>query len=165
MNFVEMDLNELSLSGFSPYIFETEMSGCLSASLLWDYAEDIPVHGIIDRVDRHREQNRFRITDYKYKAGSAIPAGEQDLSIAAIRGQKLQPPVYVLIALEYLRNKVGKKEGIENPVCDNVKFSYLAPNWTDVPEAESFSVYPGDFWNSDLAVHYVDAINLPLNGL
>ena len=173
MNFVEMDLNELSLSGFSPYIFETEMSGCLSASLLWDYNEDIPVHGIIDRVDRHREQNRFRIIDYKYKAGSAITPGEKDLSIAAIRGQKLQPPVYVLIASEYLRNKAGnkvgnkagEKEGIENPVCDNVKFSYLAPNWTDVPEDERFSVFPGDCWKSGLGEHIVDAIKLLLNGI
>src|SRR3989337_1591894 len=169
MNFVEMDLNELSLSGFSPYIFETEMSGCLSASLLWDYAEDIPVHGIIDRVDRHREQNRFRIIDYKYKAGSAITPGEKDLSIAAIRGQKLQPPVYVLMASEYrsnkVGNKVGEKEGIENPVCDNVKFSYLAPNWTDVPEDERFSVFPGDCWTSGLGEHIVDAIKLLLNGI
>lgn len=161
MDFVEIDLRELSLSGFSPYIFETSVNGCLKASSLRDNSDDIPVHGIIDRVDIHKDQNRFRIIDYKYKTGSAIPAGEKDLSLAAIRGQKLQPPMYTLMAAEYLRYK----EGIKNPVCDNVKFSYLAPNWADVSGEERFSAFPGDCWNSVLGEQILTTIRLLLKGI
>src|SRR3989304_8201260 len=142
-------------------MFEASIDGCLTASSLRDYYDDIPVHGIIDRVDRHRDQSRFRIIDYKYKAGSSIPSGEKDLILAAIRGQKLQPPLYTLMVAEYLRDK----EGINNPVCDYVKFSYLAPNWTDVSGEERFSAFPGDCWESGLGEHIVTTIRLLLKGI
>ncbi|HZX47893.1 MAG TPA: PD-(D/E)XK nuclease family protein, partial [Nitrospirota bacterium] len=161
MDFVEIDMRELSLSGFSPYIFEASVNGRLTASSLNDNSDDIPVHGIIDRVDMHKDQNRFRIIDYKYKSGSAIPAVEKDLSLAAIRGQKLQPPIYTLMAADYLRYK----EGIKNPLCDNVKFSYLAPDWTDIAGEERFSAFPGDCWNSALGKQILNTIKLLLKGI
>ncbi len=160
-DFVEMDLKELSVSGYSPCIFEASVYGCLSASLLSDYKDDIPVHGIIDRVDIHEDRVHFRIIDYKYKSGSSIPSSEKDLCVAAIRGQKLQPPIYTLMMAEYLRDK----EGMCNPVCDDVKFSYLAPNWTDVPVEERFRAFPGDCWTSNSRKHIVNAIKLLLDGI
>jgi len=86
---------------------------------------------------------------------------ERDLSLAAIRGQKLQPPVYSLMVTEYLRSK----EGIEDPVCDKVRFSYLAPNWTDVPVEDRFSEFPGDCWNSVAGGQILNTINLLLKGI
>ncbi|MCC6544274.1 MAG: exodeoxyribonuclease V subunit gamma [Nitrospirae bacterium] len=161
MDFVETDLNDLSLSGFSPYLFEKSVNGSLTSTSISDNSDCITVHGIIDRVDIHEDQKRFRIIDYKYKTGRKIPSVERDLSLAAIRGQKLQPPVYSLMVTEYLRSK----EGIEDPVCDKVRFSYLAPNWTDVPVEDRFSEFPGDCWNSVAGGQILNTINLLLKGI
>ncbi len=161
MDFVAMDLKEMSVSGFSPYIFETSVHGCLSTDLLRNNEYEIPVHGIIDRVDRYKDQAHFRIIDYKFKSGSSLPSEEKDLRLAAIRGQKLQPPVYTLMMAEYMRNK----EGIKNPVCDHVRFSYLAPNWTDVADEDRFNAFPGDCWGSGLGEHIATTIKLLLKGI
>lgn len=160
-DFVTYDLHEMSLSGYSPYIYEAPVRGKLAALRLSDYTYDIPVYGIIDRVDRHKDHDRFRIIDYKFKAGSALPAGEGDLILAALRGQRLQPPLYVLMTKAYLHDKAG----VENPVCDDVRFNYLAPNWTGVAMEERFSSFPGDCWESEIGEKILTTIKLLLEGI
>ncbi len=161
MDFVEFDLQELSLSGYSPCLFEIPVNTTLNASLLSDGTDDVLVSGVVDRVDIHKDQERFRITDYKFKSGGSLPSGENDLSIAAIRGQKLQPPLYALMTKGYLQDKVR----IENPVCDEVRFGYLAPNWTDVAAEDRFRSFPGDSWESELGLKILAAIKLLLKGI
>lgn len=78
-------------SNFVPHAFETQ--GLLEIQLNDESPGKVLLHGKIDRIDINRENNTFKIYDYKL-TGKKITKEDQ------IEGTHLQLPLYMLIAKE-----------------------------------------------------------------
>ena len=167
---IEADLSELSVSGFMPYCFEVDVMGYFNATSLplpdiegdagIKEMHDIPLHGVLDRIDIQPDTGLFRIIDYKFKAGTTAKSEDKNLILSAIRGRRLQPPMYILMAIPYLTNTCG----VKNPLPDRVSFYYIAPNWPNSPNSPNSqnsidgkemganrAEFPGDCWQSGLS--------------
>jgi ATP-dependent helicase/nuclease subunit B len=55
--------------------------------------------------------------DYKFKQGSEIAAVDRNLALSAVRGFRLQPPLYARMTLPSL------------PAVTDVQLLFLAPHW------------------------------------
>jgi len=124
--FIQDDLEELRVSGYRPSLFEVEVTGRFGAALP-EGLNHVPVRGRIDRVDIRREhgQAHVRVVDYKYTESNAPRLEDRDLVTAALRGKRLQPPLYLLAAGDVL--------GTEQAVPDSSALYFLAPYWQDGP--------------------------------
>src|SRR5437016_912299 len=124
--FVENDLQELRASGYRPTLFEVAVTGSFGATLL-DPLNHVPIRGRLDRVDVRRVagQAHVRIVDYKYTESSGPKLEDRDLATAALRGKRLQPPLYLLAATGVLKE--------EPAVPDEAAFYFLAPYWPNGP--------------------------------
>lgn len=125
---VALDLQELRESGYRPAAFEREADDRLPES--WPGAlSGLAIRGRMDRVDYQPEQNRYRVIDYKLKMGNSRQPPDRDLLRAALRGQRLQPPFYLLLGKKIAsRLAAGKAEA---PV--DSAFYFLAPQWAEGP--------------------------------
>jgi ATP-dependent helicase/nuclease subunit B len=112
------DLRELRLSGYVPTLFEVAARGRFGSNLP-ALLQAIPVRGVLDRVDVRKEdgQTVVRVVDYKYTQAGA--PRDRDLATAAVRGVRLQPPLYLLAAKDVLG---------EPAVPESAAFYFLAPN-------------------------------------
>ncbi len=155
------DLAELSRK-WEPVLFEEEMKGRLSVSLedATQEPEDLPVSGRLDRVDWCRSENAYRIIDYKFKASSKPGPLDKNLKLGAVRGLRLQPPFYLLMAESTVPSQLNQTSA--QPTCDGVWFYYLAPNWD---QALTRVRFPGDAWSSGLGEPMRKAIRQILNGI
>ena len=95
---VSSDGAEYQATGFRPVAFETAAQGIVpleaDASSVF-----LKVHGTLDRVDYRAEPPALRIVDYKFKQGSEITALDRNLALSAVRGFRLQPPLYARMTL------------------------------------------------------------------
>ena len=71
----------------------------------------------MDRVDYRAEPPALRIVDYKFKQGNEITAVDRNLALSAVRGFRLQPPLYARMTLPSL------------PAPTDVQLLFLAPQW------------------------------------
>jgi ATP-dependent helicase/nuclease subunit B len=128
--FIENDLQELRTSGYRPVLFEVAVTGSFGATLS-DTLSHVPIRGRLDRVDVRRDDGRahVRVVDYKYTESSAPKLEDRDLATAALRGKRLQPPLYLLAADGVL--------GKEPAVPDEAAFYFLAPYWPNGPVART----------------------------
>src|SRR5213593_3494411 len=124
--FIENDLQELRASGYRPLLFEVAVTGSFGATLP-DTQRHVPIRGRLDRVDVRREngQAHVRIVDYKYTESGGPKLEDRDLATAALRGKRLQPPLYLLAATGVLKE--------EPAVPDEAAFYFLAPYWPNGP--------------------------------
>ncbi|BCA53492.1 ATP-dependent helicase/deoxyribonuclease subunit B [Nitrospira sp. KM1] len=119
---IESDLNAFREDGYIPEVFEVEHEGVVPDVVSKD---DVPlkvhlkVHGRVDRIDRRPDTQSVRIVDYKFKMGSTMTATDRQLLQAAVRGFRLQPPVYAHMAVEGGR------------IPHEVQFMFLAPGWSE----------------------------------
>jgi ATP-dependent helicase/nuclease subunit B len=122
------DLNELSSSGFVPVRLETKMTRRLPAD--WpDGVKGLMIGGRMDRIDQNiRDGNRLRVIDYKFKFGGAPATQDKNLVRAALRGERLQPPFYYLLAEAWLESQDKKP----TPAIE-ADFYYIAPRWPEGP--------------------------------
>jgi len=120
---VREDLRELRLSGYVPTLFEVPAQGRFDSNLPAPL-QAIPVRGILDRVDARKDNGRtvLRVVDYKYTQATVLK--DRDLATAALRGFRLQPPLYLLAAKEVLG---------EPAVPESAAFYFLAPKRKDGP--------------------------------
>jgi ATP-dependent helicase/nuclease subunit B len=81
----------------------------------------------MDRIDYHLKDNRLRVIDYKFKFGASPATPDKDLDRAALRGQRLQPPFYLLLGERWSNQQAKKAARIE------AGFYYIAPRWQDGP--------------------------------
>ncbi|TLY22595.1 MAG: hypothetical protein E6K64_10600 [Nitrospirae bacterium] len=124
--FIENDLQELRASGYRPLLFEVAVIGSFGATLP-DTVSHVPIRGRLDRVDVRRDnrQAHVRIVDYKYTESRGPKLEDRDLATAALRGKRLQPPLYLLAATGVLKE--------EPAVADEAAFYFLAPYWPHGP--------------------------------
>lgn len=125
---VARDLADMAQSGFTPVALETTLETLLPDD--WPASvRDLTIRGRIDRIDRHTAQPRLRVIDYKFKLTAQPTARELNLERAALRGEKLQPPLYTLLAERWARTRSESAREIE------AVFYYIAPRWRGGPLA------------------------------
>ncbi len=122
------DLKELRESGYRPVALETSTADKLSAD--WPQPlQGFPVYGRMDRIDIDQAGNRLRIVDYKFKRGSSPSSVDRDLRKAALRGEKLQPPIYSVLGKRW-----GEVHQLEaGALSGEASFFYIAPRWREGP--------------------------------
>jgi ATP-dependent helicase/nuclease subunit B len=125
---LQRDLQQLAETGYVPVEFEADITHPLPAS--WpEPLNGLKIHGRMDRIDLDLSANRMRVVDYKFKFGAKPRAEDNDLDRAALRGERLQPPLYSLLAKR--RAERENKEGPEGEV--EASFFYIASRWSDGP--------------------------------
>jgi ATP-dependent helicase/nuclease subunit B len=123
---VAQDLGELASSGFAPVSLETEETSQLAAD--WpDPLKGLAIRGRMDRIDRNNA--RLRVIDYKFKLGASPAPQDKNLIRAALRGERLQPPFYYLLAARWAE---GQGAGPARPLIE-ADFYYIAPRWPGGP--------------------------------
>jgi ATP-dependent helicase/nuclease subunit B len=130
---VDDDTRSYRETRFAPVAFEVLAEGDL---------EDVPgppfpplkIRGRIDRLDRHQESGALRIIDYKLKIGKSITAEDRQLVQSAVRGYRLQPPLYARFRLP------------DYGTIREVQLFFLAPHWSN-PIARS--TFDCAVWSSE----------------
>ena len=150
---IREDLRELRQSGYVPTLFEVEARGRFDSNLPAPL-QAIPVRGILDRVDARKENGRaiVRVVDYKYTQSSVLK--DRDLATAAVRGFRLQPPLYLLAA----RDVLG-----EPAVPESAAFYFLAPNRKDGPVDRS--LLDASCWAGEAGTRLGRTLTLILEGI
>ena len=142
---VSSDQAEYLATGFRPVAFEAAAQGIVplesEASLV-----SLKIHGTLDRVDYRAEPPTLRIVDYKFKQGNEITAVDRNLALSAVRGFRLQPPLYARMTLPSL------------PAPTDVQLLFLAPQWK---QPVSRSTFDAGLWTG----HRGDMIRQTLSTL
>ena len=142
---VSSDQAEYHATGFRPVAFEASAQGVV---LLESNASPVSlkIHGTLDRVDYRAEPPALRIVDYKFKQGNEITAVDRNLALSAVRGFRLQPPLYARMTLPSL------------PAPTDVQLLFLAPKWK---QPISRSTFDAGLWTG----HTGDMIRQTLSTL
>ncbi len=142
---VGSDQAEYLATGFRPVAFEAAAQGIVplesDASSM-----SLKIHGTLDRVDYRAEPPALRIVDYKFKQGNEITAVDRNLALSAVRGFRLQPPLYARMTLPSL------------PAPTDVQLLFLAPQWK---QPISRSTFDAGLWTG----HTGDMIRQTLSTL
>ena len=142
---VSADHVEYLATGFRPVAFESSVQGIVpleSDSL----SGSLKIHGTLDRVDYRADPPALRIVDYKFKQGNDISAVDRNLALSAVRGLRLQPPLYASMTLPLL------------PAVTDVQLLFLAPQWK---QPVSRSTFDAGLWTG----HTGDMIRQTLSTL
>ena len=124
---VRRDLEELASSGYVPVDLEMGIDDRLPPD--WpDPLNTLAIHGRMDRIDIDARANRMRVVDYKFKFGAKPSPEDNDLSRSALRGQRLQPPFYSLLAQAKRRH-----DGFHSSDQTEASFYYIASRWSEGP--------------------------------
>jgi ATP-dependent helicase/nuclease subunit B len=120
------DLAELIRLGRRPVALELKLKGQLPKH--WPVpAAGLPIQGAIDRIDFNETDGCYRVIDYKFTMRNRPSTSDNNLRVAAVRGEKLQPPMYLLLTKEFAERERTK------PTAFEAAFYYLAPRWDDGP--------------------------------
>lgn len=142
---VSSDQGEYRATGFRPVAFEAAAQG--TVPLEPDGSSvSLKIHGTLDRVDYRAEPPALRIVDYKFKQGNEISAVDRNLALSAVRGFRLQPPLYACMTLPSF------------PVVTEVQLLFLAPQWK---QPVSRSTFDAGLWTG----HTGDMIRQTLSTL
>ena len=112
---------------FMPVGFELDAEGTIT-EVLPDPSATLKIRGRVDRIDRHRDTGAIRIIDYKFKTGGSMKSEDRNLLQSAMRGYRLQPPLYGRLLMP------GK------PAPSQVQFMFLAPLWEPPIARSTFDV-------------------------
>lgn len=134
---------------YRPVAFEVDAEGTIPGR---NFADQVPlkIHGRVDRIDRHRDSGALRIIDYKFKSGSAIKPEDRNLVQSAIRGYRLQPPLYACLNIP------------NQPKPSEVQFFFLAPRWS-TPIARS--TFEAAVWSSQIGGLLQNTIGMLVEGI
>jgi ATP-dependent helicase/nuclease subunit B len=122
---VAQDLGELSQSGFVPASLETDVTAHLPGD--WpDPLKGLAIRGRMDRIDR--KVDALRVIDYKFKFGTNPATQDKNLIRAALRGERLQPPFYYMLAQSWL-----EEHQQTSPPAIEANFYFIAPRWSEGP--------------------------------
>lgn len=131
---------------FTPIAFEVGAEGMITNPQL----PPLKIHGQLDRVDRHRTSGAIRVVDYKYKTGTAMKPEDRRLVQSAVRGYRLQPPLYARMIV------------LEQSAPSLVQFLFLAPQW---PAPIVGSTFDAAVWSSGSGASIERTIGLLAEGI
>jgi ATP-dependent helicase/nuclease subunit B len=140
---VSSDQAEYQATGFRPVAFEAVAQGIVPLDSDASSAS-LKIHGTLDRVDYRAEPPALRIVDYKFKQGNEITPVDRNLALSAVRGFRLQPPLYARMTLPSL------------PAPTDVQLLFLAPQWKQPISRSTFDAglwtgHTGDMIRQTLA--------------
>jgi ATP-dependent helicase/nuclease subunit B len=134
---------------YQPIAFEQEATGTLSL-VVEEESVELKIQGRLDRLDRHRDSGALRIIDYKYKTGSAMKTEDRNLRQSAVRGYRLQPPLY------------ARLDGAGLGMTEEVQLLFVAPNWSRPIER---SIFTRRDWSGNAGALVQDTIERLVTGL
>ena len=153
---------------WEPYLFEEDVTGTLVIALPTGI-ETFSLNGRIDRVDWSSSQHAYRLIDYKYIASKQRRPFENNLLLGAVRGRKLQPPLYLIMAPQTIPHRLGqsgiRQTSVDPPACQGVWFYTIAPNWRQQEGPLCRTEFPGHAWSSLLRKPLEQALSLVLSGI
>ncbi len=145
---VESDEQAYQEDPFHPLAFEVEGEGRLPPALLG--TASVKIQGRVDRVDRLLRANALRIVDYKFKLGSGPSGDDRRLVQAAIRGTRLQPPLY------------ARLEFPDAGLPAQVELFFLAPRW---PNPVMRATFDSSVWASEQAPRIAETLRIVMEGM
>ncbi|GEM_PF-5472934 len=148
---IENDLERLSGSGYRPAAFEVDCRQKLEAG--WP-----EFRGKIDRIDFNPEDGRVRVVDYKITFRKAPRALEKNPLTSALRGERLQAPVYLRFAEIFVEAGAGRESGQTALV-----FYHLAPFWPGGPLV--IYEFPESGWQGECGAMLKRTISALLQGI
>jgi ATP-dependent helicase/nuclease subunit B len=153
---IPLDLRELSESGSRPIALEAKLCDKLPDS--WPVpASSLSIAGTLDRIDFHPESNRFRVIDYKFKSGTRPSPPDTHLLRAALRGERLQPPLYTLLGRAYADRQNRSTAAIE------AAFYFLAPRWHGGPF--STRTFSAEAWDGPKGESLRETVSFLIRGI
>ncbi len=155
---VEQDLEELAVSGFRPMAFEPEWRGRLEET--WpEPLGHLPIVGSPDRVDFEPAKSRYRVIDYKLRMGKRESAEDHNLLQSALRGKRLQLPLYILLAAQHAQP--GKGDKTSGKI--HGAFYLVAPRWLNGPLA--IEKFPEEGWEDPNKERLQETLGFLLKGI
>ncbi|NKB80476.1 MAG: hypothetical protein GKS05_00980 [Nitrospirales bacterium] len=153
---------------WEPYLFEEDGTGTLAVALPTG-VETFVLNGRIDRVDWSSSQQAYRLIDYKYTAGKQPRSLDTNPLLGAVRGKKLQPPLYLMIAAQTIPDRLRQHGvhpiSVDPPSCHGLWLYTIAPNWKQPGGPLSRTSFPGDAWSSSLRIPLEQALRVMLSGI
>ncbi|MDF0676406.1 MAG: exodeoxyribonuclease V subunit gamma [Nitrospira sp.] len=144
---VEADETEQLEHPYSPVAFEADgegtVPGIIDEGLL-------KIRGRVDRLDRNRTTGALRVVDYKFKVGSSMKPEDRNLAQSAVRGYRLQPPLYSWLTVP------------GQPTPSQVQFLFLAPRWSTTISRSTFEAVS---WSSDTGTVIQNTIRTLVDGI
>jgi len=144
---VKADEMEQAEHPYQPIAFEVDGEGMVPDIL---DEGSLKIRGRIDRLDRNRISGALRVIDYKFKAGSAMKPEDRHLAQSAVRGYRLQPPLYSCLTVS------------GQPTPSQVQFLFLAPQWSTTISRSTFEVTS---WSSDTGTLIQNTIRTLVDGI
>ncbi len=148
---IKKDMLTLAESGDRPAAFEVDCRQTIEAE--WP-----EFRGRIDRIDFNAETGKARVVDYKITFRKSPLPLEKNLLTSALRGKKLQAPIYLRFSQIFSEAKTGNENGETASV-----FYHLAPNWPDGPLV--ISEFPASGWQGEYGDILKQSISTLLQGI
>ena len=146
---VASDQAEYLATGFRPVAFEAAAQGIVQLESDGP-AVSLKIHGTLDRVDYRSEPPALRIVDYKFKQGNEISPVDRNLALSAVRGFRLQPPLYARMTLPSL------------PAATEVQLLFLAPQWK---QQISRSTFEAGLWTGQTGAMIGQTLTTLIQGI
>jgi ATP-dependent helicase/nuclease subunit B len=153
---IARDLDELAHSGFAPVALETAVTAHLPADCP-EPVNGLAIRGRMDRIDRKKDA--LRVIDYKFKFGTNPATADTNLVRAALRGERLQPPFYYLLAQRWAEERM--KACAE--IAIEADFYFIAPRWSDGPLVPAS--YGSEAWAGNIGAEIKQTIAYLANGV
>ncbi len=118
---IEEDFKAIAKTGYHPVAFEVEARQKIEA----DWPE---FFGRIDRIDSRPDEGKVRVVDYKVTFRKSPKPREKNLLLSALRGERLQAPIYLRLAEAFAE----EWDDDDEDQCTSA-FYHIAPNWPDGP--------------------------------
>lgn len=144
---VKADEAEQAENPYEPIAFEVDGEGTIPGVLDEGL---LKIRGRIDRLDRNRHSGAVRVIDYKVKVGSAMKPEDRHLLQSAVRGYRLQPPLYSRLTVPGY------------PAPSQVQFLFLAPQWSSPISRSTFETVS---WVSETGSLIQSTIRTLVNGI
>lgn len=155
---LRQDLQELSQSGYRPVTVEIASEAPLRGK--WPtFLAGVILRGRMDRIDHHPGENRYRVIDYKFKSGRNPAPQDKNLARSALRGERLQPPLYLLLGKRFAAARGDQAPGPNVAAA----FYFLAPKWPDGPLITRF--FPADAWEGKMGAELRETLSYLLQGI
>ncbi len=132
---------------YTPVTFEMDGAGTVPGVLDEGL---LRIRGRIDRLDRHRDSGALRVIDYKFKVGAGMKPEDRNLAQSAVRGYRLQPPLYSSLTVS------------DQSSPHQVQFMFLAPQWSSLTSRSTFEAIP---WTSETGVLIQNTIRTLVDGI
>jgi ATP-dependent helicase/nuclease subunit B len=146
---IDADQEAQAEDPFVPVAFEVDAEGMVPDLTIGE-AGPLKIRGRVDRIDRQPGSEQLRIIDYKFKIGSGIKTEDRNLAQAALRGYRLQPPLYACLNIP------------DQPKPSQVQLFFLAPHWS-TPIARS--TFDAALWSSEFGGRLRDTLRALVEGI